>query len=80
MSASRTFFKTWYRHEVLPIIAVLGVAVTGATWYCTRLLRHPEVVYSRSNPYPWQKVDQDTQLKLMTVNQTFGKKYSRSDL
>ena len=41
----------------------------------------PEVVWDRHhNPYPWRNIDQGTQLKLMTVNQQFDKKYSRDRL
>lgn len=38
------------------------------------ILSGPEVVWDRSNnPYPWQNIGQDTQVKLMTVNQKFDK-------
>lgn len=41
----------------------------------------PEVVWDRTrNPYPWQNIDQNTQVKLMTVNQKFDKVYSRDRL
>ncbi|KAF9942719.1 hypothetical protein BGZ75_002019 [Mortierella antarctica] len=78
-----SFMKTWFRVEVLPIYAVLGVAVGGAGWYVTRLARGPDVTWDRkNNPHPWLHIDQETQLKLMTVKegQGFTKSYSRDRL
>lgn len=81
MSAASKFFKIWYKPEIIPIYVVTGGAVAMATWYVSRLARGPEVVWDRhNNPYPWQHIDQNTQLKLMTVNQQFEKKYSRDRL
>ncbi|KAG0262816.1 hypothetical protein BG011_009647 [Mortierella polycephala] len=78
-----TFFQTWYRPEVIPIYVVLGVACGGAAWYVSRLARGPDVTWDRrNNPYPWLNIDQETQVKLMTVkeNQGFTKTYSRDRL
>ncbi|KAF9344179.1 hypothetical protein BGX26_004695 [Mortierella sp. AD094] len=78
-----TIFQTWFRVEVIPIYAVLGVAVGGAGWYTTRLARGPDVTWDRkNNPHPWLHIDQETQLKLMTVKegQGFTKTYSRDRL
>ncbi|KAF8945912.1 hypothetical protein BGW39_004830 [Mortierella sp. 14UC] len=78
-----TLFQTWFRVEVIPIYAVLGVACGGAGWYVTRLARGPDVTWDRkNNPHPWLNIDQETQLKLMTVkeNQGFTKTYSRDRL
>jgi len=52
-------------------------------WYVTRLARGPDVTWDRrNNPHPWLHIDQETQLKLMTVkdNQGFTKSYSRDRL
>lgn len=52
-------------------------------WYVTRLARGPDVTWDRkNNPHPWLHIDQETQLKLMTVkdNQGFTKTYSRDRL
>ncbi|KAF0403435.1 hypothetical protein F8M41_009244 [Gigaspora margarita] len=77
-AASRGFMRNWYRVEILPIYAVTGVAVVGASWYLTRLARGPDVIWDKkNNPTPWNNVDQGTQVKLMAVNQKFDRKYSR---
>ncbi|KAI9255494.1 NADH-ubiquinone reductase complex 1 MLRQ subunit-domain-containing protein [Sporodiniella umbellata] len=77
-AAKKTLWSIWYKHEIIPIYAVVGGACGLAGWYLTRLARGPEVVWDRTNnPYPWQNIDQDTQVKLMTVNQKFDKTYSR---
>ncbi|KAF9930476.1 hypothetical protein FBU30_000446 [Linnemannia zychae] len=81
--AAPSFFKTWYRPEVIPIYGVLGFAVGGACWYVTRIARGPDVTWDRkNNPHPWLHVDQDTQVKLMTVKegQNFTKNYTRDRL
>ncbi|KAG0228898.1 hypothetical protein BGW42_000061 [Actinomortierella wolfii] len=82
-AARQSVWKTWYRTEVLPIYAVLGFAVGGAGWYLTRLARGPDVTWDRkNNPHPWLNIDQQTQLKLVTVKegQNFTKTYSRDRL
>ncbi|ORZ09026.1 NADH-ubiquinone reductase complex 1 MLRQ subunit-domain-containing protein [Lobosporangium transversale] len=76
-------FKTWFVVEAIPIYAVLGAALGGAGWYVTRLARGPDVTWDRkNNPHPWLHIDQQTQLKLMTVKegQGFTKSYSRDRL
>ena len=52
-------------------------------WYVTRLARGPDVTWDRkNNPHPWLHVDQETQLKLVTVKegQGFTKSYTRDRL
>lgn len=63
------FKKNWYRAEILPIIAVMGVAVGGAGWYVSRLARGPDVVWDRKgNPYPWNDVKEGQNSRLYAVN------------
>ncbi|KAL1930163.1 hypothetical protein VTP01DRAFT_1317 [Rhizomucor pusillus] len=72
--AARSAWNIWYKPEIVPIVVVVGSACGLAGWYLTRLARGPEVVWDRrNNPYPWQNIDQNTQVKLMTVNQKFDK-------
>ncbi|KAF9119211.1 hypothetical protein BGX30_004014 [Mortierella sp. GBA39] len=78
-----TIFQTWFRAEVIPIYGVIGFAVGGAAWYVTRLARGPDVTWDRkNNPHPWLHIEQDTQLKLVTVKegQGFTKSYTRDRL
>ncbi|CAG8570758.1 3956_t:CDS:2 [Paraglomus occultum] len=79
MAAARNIFmRYWYRPEIVPIYVVTGIAVAGAGWYLTRLARGPDVTWDRkNNPYPWLNVDQNTQVKLIAINQKFDKTYSR---
>ncbi|KAH8550280.1 NADH-ubiquinone reductase complex 1 MLRQ subunit-domain-containing protein [Umbelopsis sp. PMI_123] len=80
-AAKKTVWQIWFKPEIVPIYAVVGGAVGLAGWYLNRLAHGTEVVWARkSNPYPWQHVDQDTQVKWMTVNQKFEKTYSRDRL
>ncbi|CAE6466324.1 unnamed protein product, partial [Rhizoctonia solani] len=72
--ARKTFFQSWYAAEAIPIYVVVGGALGGAGWYCTRLATRPEVVWDRqNNPAPWLNVEQGTQTKLLSVNQKFDK-------
>ncbi|KAG8928148.1 hypothetical protein FRC03_008654 [Tulasnella sp. 419] len=81
MARFRQIAKNWYAPEAIPIYAVVGVAVTGAGWYLTRLARGSDVIWDRkNNPTPWLNVDQDTNTKLMAVNREFKKSYSRDRL
>ncbi|KAI9220201.1 hypothetical protein BC828DRAFT_406015 [Blastocladiella britannica] len=77
MSAMRSFLKTWYRPEVSPIIAVVGVALTGASWYIVRLARHQEVVWTNANPAPWQKIEQTQSTKILNVNEKLTDSFKR---
>ncbi|KAJ3363616.1 hypothetical protein GGF31_000923 [Allomyces arbusculus] len=77
MSAARAFIKTWYRHEVLPIIAVVGVAMTGASAYVFRLARHQEVVWTRENPQPWNKIQAHQNTKFINLNEKLSEDFKR---
>ncbi|RKP10141.1 hypothetical protein THASP1DRAFT_28080 [Thamnocephalis sphaerospora] len=81
MSFRQQFMKNWWRVEVAPIVAVLGVAVGGAAWYVSRLARGSQVVWDRrNNPYPWLHVEQTTNQKMFAVNQQFERSYVRDRL
>ncbi|CAI2189081.1 638_t:CDS:2 [Funneliformis geosporum] len=75
-AARNSFMKNWFRAEIIPIYAVTGVAVVGASWYLTRLARGPEVIWDKkNNPTPWNNIEDGTQVKLIAVNQKFDRKY-----
>jgi len=63
--------ETWFAVEAVPIYAVVGVAVTGAGWYLTRLARGPDVIWDRKgNPTPWNDVGKGTNIKMMDSSGT----------
>jgi NADH dehydrogenase (ubiquinone) 1 alpha subcomplex subunit 4 len=77
-AARKTFFRNWYRTEIIPIWVTMGVAVAGVSWYSWRLAMGPGVVWAnKTNPYPWQHIDQDTNIKMMAVSKEFKKSYVR---
>ncbi|KAH7888078.1 hypothetical protein F5I97DRAFT_948924 [Phlebopus sp. FC_14] len=82
MSGKRTsaFMKNWFAIEAIPIYAVIGLAVGGASWYLTRLARGPTVVWTKSNPTPWNDVQPDENTKMMDVNKRFAKSWTRDKL
>ncbi|EIW70786.1 hypothetical protein M231_02558 [Tremella mesenterica] len=75
MASARAFLRKWVPVEVYPIIAVVGVAVGGATFYLARLSQHSEVVWDRSGDWrPWDKVKQDQNVKFLSYNKDFWEK------
>ncbi|KAI0313453.1 hypothetical protein OF83DRAFT_1175674 [Amylostereum chailletii] len=79
-SLRRGFAKHWFAVEAVPIYAIVGVVVAGGTWYLTRLARGPNVVWTKSNPTPWNTVQPDENVKMAAVNQEFKKSWSRGKL
>ncbi|KAI8139969.1 hypothetical protein BJV82DRAFT_716096 [Fennellomyces sp. T-0311] len=81
MPAFKHFCEKLMKPEVIPIIAISGCAYGIAGWYLTRLARRPDVVWdSRNNPYPWQQIDQNTRVNLMSSNKNLEKRYIRDRL
>ncbi|KAJ1916451.1 hypothetical protein IWQ60_001425 [Tieghemiomyces parasiticus] len=76
--AMKLFLKRWYGPEVIPIVGIMVMAVGGASWYLTRLARHPEVVWDRkNNPYPWLDIKPDENAKLHAVSHQFARSWTR---
>ncbi|KAI9168532.1 hypothetical protein H9P43_007905 [Blastocladiella emersonii ATCC 22665] len=75
--STRAFLKTWYRPEVSPIIAVVAVALSGASYYVFRLARHQEVVWTKDNPQPWNKVEQNQTTKFINMHPGLTDKFKR---
>ncbi|KAI9299213.1 hypothetical protein K502DRAFT_285258 [Neoconidiobolus thromboides FSU 785] len=77
----KTFYHKWLRPEVTPLLAIVSGGLVGTGWYLFRVARNVDTVWDRkNNPYPWQNVDQDTNLKLYSPSKEFKKKYSRDRL
>ncbi|KAI8868580.1 hypothetical protein GQ42DRAFT_164038 [Ramicandelaber brevisporus] len=72
-AARQQFYKNWYRHEIIPLYAVITVAVGGASWYVYRLSQGSEVVFDRRNKTPWLDVKQDQNLKMLDPEGNFQK-------
>ncbi|KIK99717.1 hypothetical protein PAXRUDRAFT_822487 [Paxillus rubicundulus Ve08.2h10] len=77
---TRQFMRNWYAIEAIPLYAVIGLAVGGATWYLSRLARGPTVVWTKNNPTPWNDVKPDENTKLMDVQGRFSKSWTRDRL
>jgi len=61
--------KHFYEPSVLPVVGVVAVAFVGCAYYCTRLLTHPEVVYSRNKQRPWEHMEPTMEpRKFMLIN------------
>ncbi|KAI9455791.1 hypothetical protein BJY52DRAFT_1278636 [Lactarius psammicola] len=75
-----TFMRNWWAVEAIPIYVVVGAVVAGGSWYLTRLARGPHIIWTKSNPTPWNDVKPDENVKMMSVNQKFEKSWSRDKL
>ncbi|KAG6866003.1 hypothetical protein C0991_009675 [Blastosporella zonata] len=67
--------KHWFAIEAIPIYAIIGGIVAGAGWYTYRLAMGPNVVWTKSNPTPWNTIEPGQTTKMMTVNQKFDKRF-----
>lgn len=76
----KTFMKNWFAIEAIPIYVIIGGVVAGATWYLGRLAMGPTVVWTKSNPTPWNTIKPEENTKLLTVQQKFDKNWSRDKL
>ncbi|KAF9008841.1 hypothetical protein BDQ17DRAFT_1236739 [Cyathus striatus] len=79
-SRRKELMKNWFAVEAIPIYVIIGGVVAGATWYVTRLAFGPTIIWTRSNPTPWNSIQPDESTKLMNVNQKFDKNWSRDKL
>jgi len=76
----RTFLKNWFAIEAVPIYVIIGGVVVGASWYLGRLALGSSVVWTKSNPTPWNTIQPEHGTKLLEVNQKFDKSWSRDKL
>ncbi|PPQ77297.1 hypothetical protein CVT25_010879 [Psilocybe cyanescens] len=76
----RSLMKNWFAVEAIPIYVIIGGVMVGATWYMARLATGPTVVWTKSNPTPWNTIKPDEGTKIMSVNQKFEKSWSRDKL
>ncbi|KAJ7283444.1 hypothetical protein C8J57DRAFT_1053188 [Mycena rebaudengoi] len=74
----RGAMKNWFAVEVVYVL--VGGTCVGASWYLYRLATRPTVVWTKSNPQPWQSVDQNQGLKLYEINHKFEKSWSRDKM
>ncbi|KAF9452007.1 hypothetical protein P691DRAFT_697965, partial [Macrolepiota fuliginosa MF-IS2] len=71
----RSLMKNWFAVEAVPIYVIIGGVVVGASWYLGRLAFGPGVVWTKSNPTPWNNIKPNEGTKMMEVNQKFEKRY-----
>lgn len=81
MSPIIEFFKHSFREpEIVPLIAILGVALTSAGYMGMHQAKAPDVVWKhKQNAEPWQHVRDGDQVKLAAFNQKYDRKYTRKE-
>ncbi|XP_051001001.1 normal mucosa of esophagus-specific gene 1 protein [Acomys russatus] len=64
------FQRLMKNKELIPLVFIMTVAVTGASSFALYALQKTDVVIDRKrNPEPWEMVDPTQPQKLITINQ-----------
>jgi len=69
--------QAWLAPEAIPIFVIVGSVLAGAGWYLARSARGPDVIWSKSNPTPWNDVQQDENTKILSGHHKFEKSWRR---
>jgi NADH dehydrogenase (ubiquinone) 1 alpha subcomplex subunit 4 len=66
---------------LIPLIGCVGGTIGGSVWYLGHKIKHdPQLVFqAKADPFPYLKVRQDENLKLMAVNQSFEESAKESE-
>lgn len=77
---SQFFRQGLSKPEILPLLAVLGVALGSAGFMGYHQAHSPEVVWNhKTNEQPWQQVEDGDQVKLAAFNQKYDRKFHRKE-
>ncbi|TFK56045.1 hypothetical protein OE88DRAFT_1731676 [Heliocybe sulcata] len=76
----KTFMQNWFAIEAIPMYAIVALVVGGGSWYLSRLAMGPTIIWTKSNPTPWNDIKPDENAKLMSVNGQFDKSWKRERL
>ncbi|KAJ7638484.1 hypothetical protein FB45DRAFT_1023274 [Roridomyces roridus] len=76
----RGMMRHWFAVEATPIYVLVGGACIGASWYLYRLATGPSVVWTKTNPQPWNSISQSQGTKLLEVNHKFDDHWKRDKL
>jgi len=60
MSAFQVFARRYFDPAVIPMLGVVGFAVTAMFATGLHTLRHQEVVVNHNNPHPWENMSRST--------------------
>ena len=79
MASRLAYFRQhWLRTETTPILIITAGAMFGVGWYLRRLALGPHVTWDRkNNPHPWLSVQQNENVKMMSVSKDFDKSWTR---
>ncbi|EJD42965.1 hypothetical protein AURDEDRAFT_167913 [Auricularia subglabra TFB-10046 SS5] len=74
------FFRHWYATEAIPLVAIIGFAVSGGTWFLFRGISRPDVIWTRTNPQPWNDIKEGETPKLLDGRHKFDHAWRRPRL
>ncbi|CDS08062.1 hypothetical protein LRAMOSA02011 [Lichtheimia ramosa] len=78
MSALSRFAKRSIKPEVIPLLVIVGGALTGAAYIGLHAAKAPDVTWDhKENPYPWQDIKDGEQVKLMALQQKYKNRWER---
>ncbi|KAI7860921.1 NADH-ubiquinone reductase complex 1 MLRQ subunit-domain-containing protein [Circinella umbellata] len=73
------FIKNSKKPEIIPLIVIVGGALTGAGYIGLRQARAPDVAWDhKNNPHPWQDIKEGEQVKLYALNQKYDGRWERT--
>ncbi|KAF7724571.1 hypothetical protein EC973_000879 [Apophysomyces ossiformis] len=78
MNGLSGILKASKKPEIIPLVVILGGAVSWAGFMGWRQLRSPEVSWDhKNNPHPWQEIKDGEQVKLVAVNQKYNQRWDQ---
>lgn len=81
MTQLQQFLKhSFSQPDIVPLVAILGFALSGAGFMGFHQAHAPDVVWShKRNAEPWQQVRDGDQVKLAAFNQKYERKFTRKE-
>ncbi|KZV86067.1 hypothetical protein EXIGLDRAFT_724720 [Exidia glandulosa HHB12029] len=74
------FMRHWFAIEALPLVGIIGFALSGGSWFLYRGISRPDVIWTRSNPQPWNDIHEGESPKILDGHHKFDHRWSRPRL
>ncbi|KAG1472077.1 hypothetical protein G6F56_001755 [Rhizopus delemar] len=79
MSSLNSFLRKSQKPEIYPLIGILTCALSGAAYVGYHAAKAPDVAWNhKTNPYPWQEIQDGEQVKLVALNQKYKNRWDRT--
>ncbi|KAF9076630.1 hypothetical protein BDP27DRAFT_1414483 [Rhodocollybia butyracea] len=74
------FMKHWFVVEAIPIWCIVGIVVTGGSFFAFRSAMGPTIQWTKVNATPWNDIRPNQSTKLIQVDQKFDEQWRREKL